>query len=545
MNPLRNERGMALVIVMAMLVMISLIGIAAVRNSSTEMDIAEALIHRTKSFYTAEAGLELAVATMRANPDMVNKDSLLSIINVDSVLGDGSFQVQMANTYPIRTVSSFGHDVQGEAGVAVDVYHSRTPINAWNNAIFAGVGQSGRGIAGNVDIHGSVHILGDGEPFTDDNGNDQWDDVDEFTDLNGDGIWQAGEPLTLDHDGDGLWDVAEPFIDDNGNGTYDETLLATDLSFEAGGTSAIQNNYSGLPALFASRLPPLSTIPFNGEMVQTLDAEIRVKHGRVNLSGAAHIGEPDVSGGAPAQKETMDNVYVNDGYGGTAGVTQIYSDNGTANGYDIPGDAIKFPSQNDSVAGYATHRAWLAGHALVISGDLEIKPGVAYTSPASTKGSINVDAAGNITISGIVVVTGEVYFSAGKGALRGDPLVYDGRGTIVSGGDMHINTHVISKGDFPSDDVMGFIAGQNLELGTGAGASHLDLMGAFYAQQTIINEKQNMIAGATVSNYFQVANVPSIYQVPALVDNLPPGMPGGVTFNILVWRELASTWREL
>ena len=135
MNPLRNERGMALVIVLAMLAMISLIGIAAVRNSSTEMDISEALIHRTKSFYTAEAGLELAVATMRANPDMVNKDSLLSIINVDSVLGDGSFQVQMANTYPIRTVSSFGHDIQGEAGVAVDVYHRRTPINAWNNAI--------------------------------------------------------------------------------------------------------------------------------------------------------------------------------------------------------------------------------------------------------------------------------------------------------------------------------------------------------------------------------------------------------------------------
>jgi hypothetical protein len=110
---------------------------------------------------------------------------------------------------------------------------------------------------------------------------------------------------------------------------------------------------------------------------------------------------------------------------------------------------------------------------------------------------------------------------------------------------MNINTHVLSKGTFPTDDVMGFISYHDMNIGTGTGASQLDLMGAFYAQQTITNQKQNHLAGAMVSNYFSVTNVPSIYQVPALVDNLPPGMPGGNTYTIYVWRALASTWHEI
>jgi hypothetical protein len=110
---------------------------------------------------------------------------------------------------------------------------------------------------------------------------------------------------------------------------------------------------------------------------------------------------------------------------------------------------------------------------------------------------------------------------------------------------MYLNTHVVSKDEFPTNDVMGFLAYQDLEIGTGSGASQLEMMGAFYSQQTIVNEKQNDLAGAMVSNHFALMNVPSIYHVPAIVENLPPGMPGGNTINVYVWKELASTWREI
>ena len=112
---LNNDRGMAMAIVLAILVMLGFIGAAAVRNSSTEMDITEALTERTKAFFTAEAGLELAIAKMRANPTMTAVDSLLYIINQDTALGSGSFEVEMSNGYPVRTVASAGYESDGEA----------------------------------------------------------------------------------------------------------------------------------------------------------------------------------------------------------------------------------------------------------------------------------------------------------------------------------------------------------------------------------------------------------------------------------------------
>ena len=542
---LGNERGIAMIVALAFLIMIALLGSAVIRTSSTDMEISKSLTDRTHAFYVAEGGLNVALATMRDNSSIVHKDSLLPMINDETAIGGGYFAVSMTNTYPIRTVTSVGSDQEGRASVAVDVRHRRSAINPWNNAIFAGVGQTGKGIAGNVDIHGSVHILGEGEDFTDANGNGQWDNRDTYTDLNGNGTWQAGEPLVIDHDADGSWDPAEPYVDDNGNGAYDETLTATDLSFEATGTAAVENNYNGLPSQLSSRIPPLGTIDFNGEVVNTLDAELRVKHGRVNLSGTAHIGQSDAPGGSPANKETMDGVYVNDGYGGTAGTANVSSDNGTAEGYDLPDGVISFPSLNDSSMGYSDHRAYLNSNALIISGNLDLTPGVAYTSPYSPYGSLSIDASGNMTISGIVMVTGDVNLVAGSGSRKNDPIIYDGRGTLVSQGNMIVNTSVLSKATYPTDDVLGFLSYKKMELGTGSGASQLTMMAAVFAQNEIINEKQNHIAGAMVSSFFSMRNVPSIWQVPALVDNLPPGMPGGNTIKTYVWKEMPSTWREI
>ena len=72
-----------------------------------------------------------------------------------------------------------------------------------------------------------------GEPFTDVNGDDNYDDGTEtYTDADGDGHFDGdiGEPY-VDADLDGHYDMAEPFVDSNGDGQYDdgtETYTDTD-----------------------------------------------------------------------------------------------------------------------------------------------------------------------------------------------------------------------------------------------------------------------------------------------------------------------------
>jgi len=281
-----------------------------------------------------------------------------------------------------------------------------------------------------------------------------------------------------------------------------------------------------------------------------LEAELRVKHGVVNLNGTALIGEPNQGGGSPAIKETIDGAYVTDGYGGTGGANNVYSDNGTSQDYDL-GDELHFPSVNDSYTDpltgttYNNYSDWLQSNALVINGDIDLQPGVTYGGGSNGYGSISMDANGNLSISGIVYVSGNVTFTDGKGKYSGTPVIYDGRGTIVSGGSMYLNTHILSKDRFPTNDVMGFLSMHDLYIGTGAGAAQLDMMAAFFAQNIIQNAKQNQLAGAMVSNYFDVENVPHMYFIPAIVDNLPPGMPGSGTINKYTYRQLAGTWREL
>jgi hypothetical protein len=67
-------------------------------------------------------------------------------------------------------------------------------------------------------------------------------------------------------------------------------------------------------------------------------------------------------------------------------------------------------------------------------------------------------------------------------------------------------------------------------------------MGAFYAQNRIVSAKQTTIMGTFVSNYFDMGtNVPDIYQVPSLADNLPLGMIGNypiLAMNLVSWREI-------
>jgi hypothetical protein len=547
---LKSENGSALLLALLVMVMLTFIYIGSITTTVTDMDISENQKEKTSAFYIAEGGLEWGMRALKDNADMVNNDSLMAVINGNTALGNGNFQVNVSGSIPYKTLTSGGSSQEGRGAVQVMVKRRRNPLNIWDNIIFAGSGQAGNAISGNVSLHGSVHILGEGEPFTDGNGNGVWDDADQYVDGNGNGQWDPGELLTVDTDGDGVWDPAEPYQDSNGNGQYDGTLTVWDLAFDVIGTSGMYNNYTNINAALSSRLPSIDTTTFNGEVVNTLDSELRVKHGKVALSGIATIGFPDESGGSPQIKETVDGCYVTDGWGGNQGTANVYSDNGTTEEYDL-GDEMSFPvidvPYTDPNTGieYSTYLDYLSNNALVISGDLLLKPGVSVAEQSNAHGSISMDASGNLDIDGIVYVTGDILMEAGDGGDKHNPILFDGRGTLVSQGKTDISTHVLSKGQFCTDDVIGFISATDINIGCGSGDAELDIMGAFYAQYKITNKKQNQLAGAMVSNYFQIDNVPDLFHTPAIVENLPPGMPGGVTINIYTYRVVPGTWREL
>jgi hypothetical protein len=242
---------------------------------------------------------------------------------------------------------------------------------------------------------------------------------------------------------------------------------------------------------------------------------------------------------------------VNDGFGGNSGTANVFSDNGTSKRYDLK-DFIKFPDIIDTDTNpihgvvYNTHMDYLQSpwEGLQITGPLNLQPDQNYGPVSDAFGnSFRVNGAtGQIEIHGIVTVNGDINFNRGGGST--DTFRYSGRGTLVTNGNMFIHTNILSTGTFPTTDVMGFIARRRMELATGSGDSHLDLMGAFYAQEQMVSQKQNEIAGTFVSSYFSMQNVPHMYQVPALSENLPPGMPGAdpiwvITTQVNSWKEVA------
>jgi hypothetical protein len=486
---LKEDKGTALLVALLVMLMLTLVFVAAITTSVTDMDIAENQKERTSAFYIAEAGLQLGIGVLRDNFDQLDNDTLESLINATPSLGDGGFNVDVSGTYPFKTLTSDGSSRDGESVVQVVVQRRKVPLSIWDNIVFAGSGQNGKLINGNVNLHGSIHILGD-------------------------------------------------------------SLTSSDTAMEISGNAHQFNNYSGINAALSSRIPPLDTTTFNGEVVSTLNAELRVKQGQVNISGSASTGFPDVPGGSPQIKETLDGCYVPDGFGGDLAESGVHSDNGTTEDYDL-GDALELPNLNDSYTDpstgiwYSTYMNYLQSNALVISGNLTLQPGVGLAPISNGFGSISMDINGNLQISGIVYVTGNISIDAGSGGMRHTPVIYDGSGTLVSEQDISISTHVLSQNTFPTNDVLGFITPDDLEIGCGPGDAHLDIMGVFFAQNQITNRKQNQLAGAMVSDYFDIFNVPDLFHVPSVADNLPPGMPGGGTVTIYTYKVVKGTWREL
>lgn len=544
---LRSDAGAALMTSIMAMMMVSMLGLAYISLTLGNVARAHRDEKRTVAFNLAEAGVEYAIAqviqTAESNGGYIVAREFddTAILNELVAESSGSFTVvpDMGNNRQATITSTATHRQVTET---VRVRIRIRPIGIWDNAIFAGTGQSGRGINGNVDIRGSVHILGEGDPFSDLNGNGVWDGAEPFVDLNHNGVFEPalGETFT-DADGNGVWTAAEPYQDNNLNGYYDPPLTATELATDISGNALIGNNYYGMPSDLRARLPALVPQSFGGKMVETLNAELRVKHGKVNISGSASVGDPNNPGNN--LKETVDGAYVSDGYGGNQGASSVYSDNGSSQGYDL-GDRIRFPSllepYTDPSTGvsYATYGAYLRSKAMLVSVP-KIDDSVASFAITDGTNSISWNAGTQtLTVSGIIRINGTLDLSTKKGS-----IYYQGRGTLFAESDIQVHGSVLPVNTFATQDALGCISGRDILFATGGGEAQLQGAGAWYAQRKIVSAKQNQFAGTYVSNYFDMGtNVPNIYQVPELANNLPPGMPGAdvcfVSTQVTSWKRL-------
>jgi len=549
LSTIKSKNGAALITGAIVMMMVAMLGVAYITLSMNNLLRADRDVRRAEAFYLAEAGLEYVISMIIEEVQQTGYITARTI-NTTSQLS----QLHSQATGRVIVTPDAGNPNQGTV-VSSATYRGLTEsvrvriiakdVSVWNNAIFAGIGQSGRGINGNVDIRGSVHILGEGDPYTDLNGNGVRDDAEPYIDSNGNGHYDSGEPFT-DVDGNGLWSSAEPYQDNNLNGMYDPPLTATELAADISGTAYVGNNYTGMPAGLAAKIPALAPINVNGEWVQTLQAQLRVKHGKVNISGSASVGSPNIPGNI--YKETLDGVFVSDGWGGNKGASSVYADNGTRQPYDL-GDRVTFPSLQDPYTDpdtgieYTSHEGYLDSRSLTIP-VTNIKSGVAsfsYSDGAGNSISWN-NSTNTLTVNGIIRVPSSLDLGS-----KGSTIYFAGRGTIYCDGNetlgipgtIKVHGSMLPKTSFPIVNVIGFIAKHDIEFATGPGESQLMAAGAWYAQRTIKSAKQNQFAGTYVANYFDMGtNVPNIYQVPALKNHLPPGMPGGenvVSVQVLSW----------
>ncbi|MCG2791746.1 MAG: pilus assembly PilX N-terminal domain-containing protein [Actinomycetia bacterium] len=500
---LLNQKGMALLTTLIFVFILITFGVSLLIMTSNDTKLSTLQRDSTKAFYIAEAGVERTLYNLKKDFEssedwsdgdingytLSDQENEFWKINYNSPgyevsFGDGTYTVSLkindSNNVTIKSKGKYNNSIRYvQVDAKIEIF------SIWDNAICGGSGMTGAIINGNAEFRGSLHLLGK-----------------------------------------------------EGN----------DIAIELIGIAGVGNNYKGMETELLSRVPPLPKTIFNGEEVEFLNAKLRVKHGKVKLSGAAYIGKPDVPGGDPLIKETLQGVYVTDGFvGGTLG-DNIHSDNGMENGYDLGRVDIVFPSLNDTYTDpetnteYAMYLDYLKDTGLKIN-ESEISANTASFGPV-TDGSNSIEwdqASGTLTIEGIIWVDNADGLVIGKSKGK---IILGGKGTLVSANataGISIHADLLSNEKFPTDDSLGIISARDINLAE-PGDANLNIMGAFYAENKITMGKQTDLVGTFVSNYIDMGNqVPSIYQVPELINNIPPGMPGAtITYSLYT-----NNWHEV
>lgn len=451
----------------------------------------------------------------------------------------------------------------------------------WDNAIFGGSGGSGGLINGNVSIHGSVHILGEDldeidVAFEVGGGAGIYNNYDGMPSDIEDNL--SANTRTIDEDEDGTDDyigAANGAWDLNG-----EESLRSKLRVRNGYTYINGSSQIGEDSPDAGSKGNVQGIYVNnkwGGNQTTLEVpnEDRVFS---DNGYAADYGDYDGNGN-PGFPTFADEVTTNDPSSPTCDeITVTYFDeddttsyyhqditpyvgdvtfepnvaidpheiitgsgSGAGNFYwnstDAIGSADELPGQGGTgfdTDGYMPTLAEVKAMAPggTITADYAKLPNIAAAydcsdpdnpvGPTNNEGDYfiwwNADEA-LLYVNGRNLIDGDLSIVNGGGQKNvinvrgiGSIMVYD-EDDDGDGGDVVVSLDMYST-DFPMSNVLLLMAENDVSIGT---TSQRQIMGAFYAQGTIVMNKQNELAGAVVSNFFDMGGqVPSIYQVPML-----------------------------
>ena len=475
---LENNKGSILVIALFVLTILLGIGAAFMLMVTNELRMAERQRLSTTVLYIAEAGIERGFYDLVRDlqDDSSQSPWMNGLINdINIVFSNQDEYETLRNqvdfhggyyTISLRRVADDVVWMRSEGSFngiesVIQAYVRMEDISPWNYAIFAGTGQSGRIINGNVDIRGSVLALGTG-------------------------------------------------------------LGPNDYAIDMGGTAElVGNNYRTMPADLRTRVPELPKVWHNGELVETLNGTLRVKSGMVGISGNASVGEQNVAGNA--YKETVDGVYVTHGFGGNQGASQVFSDNGIHEAYDL-GDSITFPRLSDPYEGYDTYQAYLKANGYTLTADDVSKLNALSTdfSFGNAHGGVSWNnTTKKMTVNGILYIDNNANLN-----WTTSHITYSGKASFLVTGNVQLSKNILTESGsvtFP-DNILGIMTPNRIDLGKNAQVS---IMGMFYAENEIVVDKQTNVVGTIVSDYFNMGNnVPRIFQVPEAARKLPNGMIG-------------------
>ena len=530
-----DNRGVAIVAVTMVLVVVALMGGAIISQTSQDTQLSNRALEDKRALYIAESAKEFGYEQIKADENFVT--AATGEVPFQGEMQGGSYTLwaREISPAPDKVVGLIGTGFTNsgnmrEVNVVADVI--RENVVVWNNAIFGGAGQVGGVINGNAAIHGSVHLLG--ENVADGN----------------------NSIAALDMSGASL-------IHNNYTGI--PPALAAKLP------ALPTTNYGGeeIGSIDAKLRVKNGAVGVSGS------SEI----GEMNILGNAFKETMDGIYIETDHSETRwTGTQVVDG---SPNPDHVQSDNGYNALYDL-GDAVQMPSFfepfEDPFSGimYASYEAYFSDQALhlpamvfdntssaadavrahqaaggfppdvVVNFDPANPDSFTITDPrpdgTANQIAYNPNAANGVVVLGInqmVQFDGDVVL--GKKNLD---IMYGGEGTIYAAGDgvnsgnldasgdgvsgsgnIDVHSDLLPIGTFPTVTVLGVMARSDINLATGPGDSQLTMAGAFFAGNQIVSAKQNNIAGTFVAPYFNMGtNVPRIYQVPALKDNLPPGL---------------------
>ncbi len=167
-----------------------------------------------------------------------------------------------------------------------------------------------------------------------------------------------------------------------------------------------------------------------------------------------------------------------------------------------------------------------------------------------------------LRVDGTVFVDGPLTLGSSS-----EDIVYTGKGTIVTNGDITLNTQLHPADNTPTDGVddwaqidanfpetyaLGLVTMGTIAMDTQNDAGHrgmsggvlrMHIMAAFYGKQQISVSKQVNFKGSMVSGMLDFMNVPDLFTSPELSSNLPPSLPGSGSntriMQVVGWREAA------